>query len=144
MSEADLDDVLAIEHAAYAFPWTRMNFHDSLRDHHLCEVAILQGSIVAYWLMMRIMDEGHLLNCCVAPAWQRQGLGRQIMARVFAAARSHALSVLFLEVRPSNTAAMALYRSLGFTQVGRRRAYYPAQDGREDALIMKCVLEPAA
>jgi len=140
MQEADLEELLRIERAAHAYPWTLGNFRDCLRAGYSCWVGEIDGRLAGYWLMMRVLDEGHILNCCIAPRWQRQGYGRQIMAHLLQVAHAHNTQCLYLEVRPSNAAARRLYASLGFACIAQRRDYYPADGGREDALVMRRVL----
>lgn len=137
MTEADLETVVRIERAAYPYPWTRGHFLDCLQAGYNCWVGERRGELAAYWLMMLALDEGHILNCCVAPHHQGRGLGKQLMAHLFEIARGHRTHTLFLEVRQSNRAAQGLYAGLGFEAVARRRAYYPSDDGREDALVMR-------
>ncbi|MEW5771241.1 MAG: ribosomal protein S18-alanine N-acetyltransferase [Pseudomonadota bacterium] len=137
MREADLDELIRIERAAYPYPWTLGNFRDCLGAGYSCWVGEMEGMLAGYWLMMQALDEGHILNCCIAPRWQRRGLGRQLMAHLFETARGHNTRSLFLEVRLSNTPAKRLYESLGFEAVGQRRGYYPTDTGREDALVMR-------
>jgi ribosomal-protein-alanine N-acetyltransferase len=140
MREADLDDLLRIERAAYPYPWTLGNFHDCLHAGYSCWVGELEGKLAGYWLMMNVVDEGHILNCCIAPQWQGQGYGRRLMDHLFGVARDHGARSLFLEVRLSNVRAKRLYAGLGFEFIGQRRAYYPTDDGREDALVMRLEL----
>ncbi len=140
MTPGDLDAVLAIENAAYAFPWTYGNFTDSLLASYQCWVVESAGNITAYAVVMLVLNESHLLNLTVAPQWQRQGLGRSLLEFVFDAVRNASAGWMYLEVRPSNEAACALYHSAGFVDVARRRGYYPAHPGREDAIVMKCDL----
>jgi ribosomal-protein-alanine N-acetyltransferase len=135
MAESDLERVIAIERAIYEFPWTRGNFRDSLRAGYSCWTARAGGELVAYAVMMLAAGEAHLLNLSVAAGRQRQGHGRSLLAHLLATARGHGAHVLFLEVRPSNAAAKRLYDGLGFEQIGVRRGYYPAREGREDALV---------
>lgn len=137
MTLEDIDVVLDIERRAYAFPWTRGNFRDCLESGYSCWVAEEGAVLVGYSILMIGVGEGHILNCCVVPERQGHGIGRRLMLRVIDALPELALNCLFLEVRPSNTAAINLYVSLGFETVGLRRHYYPAQDGREDALVMR-------
>jgi [ribosomal protein S18]-alanine N-acetyltransferase len=140
MQEADLDAVVRIERAAYPYPWTQGNFRDCLDAGYSCWVGEIEGQLAGYWLMMRVLDESHLLNCCIAPRWQRRGFGKQLMAHVFQVARGHGSQVLFLEVRVSNEPARRLYERVGFETLAQRRGYYPTDTGREDALIMKLAL----
>ena len=137
MREEDLAELLRIERAAYPYPWTLGNFRDSLQAGYSCWVGEIDGRMAGYWLMMNVVDEGHILNCCIAPQWQRRGYGRQLMAHLFQVARDHNTRSLFLEVRLSNEPAKRLYASLGFDLVGQRKAYYPTDNGREDALVMR-------
>ncbi len=137
MLEADLDALIRIERAAYPYPWTLGNFRDCLESGYSCWVAEFDGQLAGYWIMMMAVGEGHILNCCVAPNWQGRGFGRQIMEHLMDTARDHKTEFLFLEVRPSNRAAVGLYQRLGFATVGLRRGYYPADQGHEDALVMK-------
>jgi ribosomal-protein-alanine N-acetyltransferase len=138
MTAADLEAVHAIEREAYAFPWTLGNFQDCLESGYSCWVMALAGEIVGYSVLMAAVGEGHILNCCVRPAWQGRGLGRQLMERMLGTAPDYGVEWLFLEVRPSNVSAIELYTRLGFETIGLRRNYYPAAAGRrEDALVMR-------
>jgi [ribosomal protein S18]-alanine N-acetyltransferase len=139
MTRADLDEVDAIERVAYPFPWSRGNFEDALDSGYtgLC-ARDAAGRLQAYSVLMPVVDEVHLLNLCVAPACQGQRLGAALLAASIECARASGFDSMLLEVRPSNTAALGLYRQAGFVQIGRRRNYYPAPDGaREDALVMR-------
>jgi [ribosomal protein S18]-alanine N-acetyltransferase len=135
MEEPDLDPVLAIERAIYAFPWTRGNFRDSLRAGYSCWSARAGGELIGYAVMMLAAGEAHLLNLSIAAGRQQRGHGRALLAHLVAVARGHGARVLFLEVRPSNDAGKRLYAGFGFEQIGVRRGYYPAHEGREDALV---------
>jgi ribosomal-protein-alanine N-acetyltransferase len=137
MRPADVDAVHDIERRVYDFPWSAGHFRDSLLAGHGCWVYQMGARVVGYAVMMRGVDEAHLLNLVIDPAFQRQGLGRGFVGQLCELARGHGAQALFLEVRPSNLAAQRLYRSMGFAEVGRRRGYYPARDGREDALVMR-------
>lgn len=137
MQDSDLPAVLAIEAAAYAFPWSIGVFRDCLRAGYGCWVLEAEsGGLVGYAVLSVAAGEAHMLNVCVAPAMQGRGHGRRLVARMLDLARWHAAQRMFLEVRPSNPAAIALYQSLGFAQIGQRPRYYPAQGGREDAIVM--------
>ncbi|MFY9509716.1 MAG: ribosomal protein S18-alanine N-acetyltransferase [Rubrivivax sp.] len=144
MRASDLDAVLAIEAGAYSFPWTRGNFIDSLAaGYHAELLQTADGGTVGYVVAMPGVNELHLLNITVAPAWQGRGLAQQMLDALQAHGRSHAMATLWLEVRQSNERALALYRRRGFAEVGRRRGYYPAAHGRrEDAIVMKLALLP--
>jgi ribosomal-protein-alanine N-acetyltransferase len=137
MTEADLPRIHRIELASYEYPWTRGNFSDSIHAGYSMWVREAEGEVIGYYVMMAAAGEAHLLNLTIAPMWRRHGLGRDLLEHCLARACDHKAGSLFLEVRISNTAAIALYRRSGFADLAVRRGYYPARDGREDALIMK-------
>lgn len=141
MGDVDLPHILKIELASYDYPWSLGNFRDSMLAGYSTWVREVAGEIVGYYVMMLAAGEGHLLNMTVAPAWRRHGLGRSLLAHCLTSAREHSAASLFLEVRPSNAAALSLYHSSGFVDLAVRRGYYPGPNGREDAVIMKRVLE---
>jgi ribosomal-protein-alanine N-acetyltransferase len=102
---------------------------------------LLDGAkIIGYALMMMVLDEAHLLNLSVAKAYQKQGLGRLLLEHMITIAKKHAAANMFLEVRPSNISAIALYENMGFNEMAVRRGYYPAHNGREDAVLMGLAL----
>jgi ribosomal-protein-alanine N-acetyltransferase len=137
MREEDLPAVLAIETAAYEFPWTLGIFHDCLRVGYPAFVAeVASAGIVGYGVMSVAAAECHLLNICVHPSWQRLGLGGEIVEYLLDVARRKRATLALLEVRVSNQAAYRLYTRLGFDEVGTRKHYYPARQGREDAVIL--------
>jgi [ribosomal protein S18]-alanine N-acetyltransferase len=140
LSAADLPAVLAIENAIYAFPWTLGNFHDSLAAGYDCSAYVRNGALIGYSVVMHASDEAHLLNLSIAADCQKQGYGSQFLQRLCVAARGRGARLMFLEVRPSNAAGLRLYERHGFQRIGLRREYYPAQDGREDALILSLPL----
>lgn len=144
MLHADLTDVVAIELRSYPFPWTHGVFSDSLEAGYRAWVAREAGEIIAYALMMVVFDEVHLLNITVAPERQGRGFGRALLTHLIADAGEQGCKFMFLEVRPSNTNALEMYRRFGFTVIGQRRGYYPAPDGREDAIVMTCDIDMAA
>lgn len=139
MRETDLLAVEAIERQVYPHPWSLANFADSLVSGYQCWVVRDAASALAgYFLVMLAPDEAHLLNITVAPACQGRGLGRLMLERIFVIARSHGAPAVLLEVRPSNPHALAVYRHVGFRQIGLRKGYYPAADRqREDAIVMR-------
>lgn len=137
MAEADLDEVVGIERALHFSPWTRRQFQDSLQAGHRMLV-VRQGTVLlAYAVVMAGPDEAELLNITVADACQGRGYGRQLLEFLLKEAVQQHMHAMFLEVRVSNQPALALYRRLGFLEVGRRRAYYSSASGREDALVMR-------
>jgi ribosomal-protein-alanine N-acetyltransferase len=140
MAESDLPAVMAIENAIYPFPWTEGNFRDSLAAGYSCSTLVRKGELVGYAVLMLAADEAHLLNLSIALPWQRQGFGGLSLQRLCELARTQGARLIYLEVRPSNAAGLRLYERHGFRRVGLRRAYYPAPDGREDALILSLPL----
>ncbi|MGY8525279.1 ribosomal protein S18-alanine N-acetyltransferase [Paracidovorax citrulli] len=139
MSARDLDAVVDIEQRAYPHPWSRGNFENSLKAGHIgLTLRDAAGALNSYAILMPVVDEMHLLNLTVEPQLQRRGLGRLMLNVALAVSHEHRLPDMLLEVRPSNTAALALYHATGFVEIGRRRGYYPADDGgREDALVLR-------
>lgn len=141
MREKDLPDILAIENAAYDFPWSLQIFQDCLRVGYRAWVLEQERKVVGYGLMTVGAGEAHLLNLCVDPYYRRQGCGRYLLEHFLKLAKHEAVDALFLEVRPSNLAAIQLYTRVGFNQVGIRRGYYPSGNhAREDAIILAIAL----
>lgn len=140
MAEADLDEVLAIENAVYSHPWTRGNFADSLRAAYPCRTWRLGRELIGYFVLMVAAGEAHLLNLSIAAAWQRRGHGTALLGEAMRIARELGARQIFLEVRPSNLPGQALYERHGFRKIAQRRGYYPARQGREDALVLSRTL----
>jgi ribosomal-protein-alanine N-acetyltransferase len=136
MSYADLGTVMVIERSAYAFPWSETIFRDCIRVGYRCRLLEVYSRIEAYGVMSIGAGEAHVLNVCVRTESQRCGLARCMLKHLLELARANAVQTMFLEVRPSNDRAVALYHSLGFCEIGWRKGYYPALGGREDALVM--------
>lgn len=136
MRASDLEAISRIELSAYPHPWTFGIFRDCMASGYECWVLERSGELIGYGVLSVAAGEAHILNICVAPAEQGRGLGRRILARLLDLARWHHAMRVFLEVRPSNTAAIALYDSSGFNEIGRRPNYYPGKRGREDAMVM--------
>lgn len=137
MDPNDLERISRIELASYEHPWSLGNFRDSLHAGYSAWVREADGEVIGYYVMMAAAGEAHLLNLTIAPNWRRHGLGRDLLEHCLERARDHHAENLFLEVRVSNTGAIALYHDSGFVDLAVRQAYYPAREGREDALIMK-------
>ena len=140
MTEDDLDAIMAIEPHIYSHPWSRGNFSDSLASGYSAWVLLDGAKIIGYALMMMVLDEAHLLNLSIAKAYQKQGLGRLLLEHMINIAKKHRSANMFLEVRPSNISAIALYENIGFNEMAIRRGYYPAHNGREDAVLMGLAL----
>jgi ribosomal-protein-alanine N-acetyltransferase len=136
MNGSDLDEIMAIENAIYPFPWSRGNFSDALVAGYGAWVCRVGGEMVGYAVVMLAVDEAHLLNISVAGKRQGMGFGARLLRHAMASAQRLGARSLLLEVRPSNAAALDLYRHYGFVRIGLRKAYYPAHDGREDALVL--------
>jgi [ribosomal protein S18]-alanine N-acetyltransferase len=143
MTAADLDAVVAIEEAIYPHPWTRNNFSDSLAAGYQCWIVECGGEIAGYSVVMIAPEEAHLLNLSIAAPWQRRGIGREVLGFVLRLARECGARQVLLEVRPSNEAARTLYVAAGFSEIARRRDYYPAGAGREDAIVLGLNLDKA-
>ncbi len=133
---SDLNAVMAIELRGYPFPWTRGIFIDCLRAGYPGLAMERDGLLVGYGVLSIAADEAHVLNICIDPLAQSRGLGRQLLRALVRLAADRGAQRVFLEVRPSNTPALALYHSEGFNEIGRRPRYYPAAQGREDAVVM--------
>ena len=137
LKPADIGEVVAIEEASYPFPWTRGIFEDCLRVGYACFGAVVSGRLVAYSVHHWGAGEAHLLNLCVHPEFRHRGLGRLMLDHAIDHAQCLDCMVMFLEVRPSNPGAIRLYLDRGFEEIGERPAYYPAAEGREDAVVMR-------
>lgn len=141
MSQEDLDGVVAAEREIYPFPWTRGNFTDALQAGYSAWVLHdAEGQVAAYSVMMMALDEAHLLNLSVARHAQRTGLGWRTLDWMAEVARGYGGRTMLLEVRPGNQVALRLYERYGFERIGVRRGYYPADGGREDAIVMRISL----
>ena len=137
MRESDIGAVERIERVVYEFPWTAGNFRDSLKSGYLGAVCKVDGVLAGYAIQMYVIDEAHLLNITIAPAFQNNGHGSRFLHWLMDEARSRNMSSLFLEVRSSNARAQSFYTRFGFGRIAIRRDYYPARGGREHALILR-------
>ena len=140
MTPADMDEVMRIEQNVHRSPWTRGNFTDALASGYVCKVYEAEGEMLGYTVLMPTVDEAQLLNISIAAGHQRKGLGRKLLGEIKEVARGLNMRRLLLEVRPSNAAALGMYRAAGFREIGLRRGYYAAAGGREDAIVMECLL----
>jgi len=140
MREIELPSVLEIENAIYEHPWTRGNFADSLRAGYQCWTYRLGTRLLGYFVLIVAASEAHLLNLSVAAESQRRGFGAALLAESIRIARALGGRNVYLEVRPTNRAAQALYARFGFRHVALRRGYYPAGTQREDALVYTLAL----
>ena len=139
MQPRELDEVHALECSVFPHPWSRGNFNDSLASgYDAWTVRDADGALAGYFILMYAVDEAHLLDVAVAADRQRQGLGRVLLDRLGARARAQGMQSVLLEVRPSNERALGVYRRYGYQEIGRRKGYYPAHEGkREDAIVMR-------
>jgi len=140
MTELDVTDVVTIERGSYQFPWSEGIFRDCLRVGYVCRVVTIGKQVVGYGVMSVGAGEAHILNLCVGAAYRSRGLGKRLLEYLLERGAAAGMGEAFLEVRPSNAAAIRLYLSLGFEQVGTRRGYYQAVGGREDAAVLKLPL----
>ncbi len=140
MAESDVSDVVATERASYQFPWSEGIFRDCLRVGYVCRVVSVQDRVVGYGVMSVGAGEAHILNLCILQEFRCRGIGKSLLSYLLDRGAAAGMSEAFLEVRPTNTAAIRLYQALGFDQVGMRRGYYQAAGGREDAAVLKLPL----
>lgn len=135
MTHADLPSVLAIEAQNYEFPWSEDTFTDCFQAQYHCHVCEELDKVLGYCILAVGAGEAHILNISVDPGAQKQGVGKKMLNYLIESAKGRA-ETIFLEVRPSNTVALALYKKTGFNEIGLRKGYYPAAEGREDALML--------
>ncbi|WP_297205985.1 ribosomal protein S18-alanine N-acetyltransferase [uncultured Pluralibacter sp.] len=136
LSTTDLARAFQIETRAHAFPWSEKTFASNQGERYLNLQLAVDGEMAAFAITQIVLDEATLFNIAVDPAHQRRGLGRELLEAVIDAVEKRGVATLWLEVRASNAAAIALYESLGFNEATVRRNYYPTADGHEDAIVM--------
>ena len=144
MELGDLDKVMRVEREVYQFPWTERIFSDCIRVGYLCWLALDADEVVGHAVISVTAGESHMLNLSIAGAHQRRGIGSQFIEFLVDEARQRDAHTMLLEVRPSNTAAINCYNAAGFNEIGSRKDYYPAADGREDALLLARHIPSAA
>lgn len=132
----DLDVVVEIENATQPSPWAKTVFNDCLRGGYDCQVIERDRIVIGFQIVSRVLDESHLLNIAVAPAFQRRGIAWAVLRELEQQCREKSSSVIYLEVRESNAAARVLYERLGYLETGLRKAYYRTPGGRENAVLM--------
>jgi len=132
----DLDAAFAIEQRSHAFPWSAKTFASNQGERYLNYRLEVDGVLAAFAITQTVLDEATLFNLAVDPAYQRRGLGRALLQHLIDELERRGILTLWLEVRASNRAAIALYEQLDFNEVSIRRNYYPTADGKEDAVIM--------
>jgi [ribosomal protein S18]-alanine N-acetyltransferase len=132
----DVDDVVTIERSASGTPWTPEVFRACIRVGYHCAVVEVEHKVVGYTVMAVEAGAAHILNLCIAPMHRGRGLGRAALDYVVALARAREVERILLEVSPTNRIAQRLYRSAGFTHVGRHKHYYQTEHGHEDAIVL--------
>jgi len=142
MTLDDLEQVMKVELDVYEFPWTERIFSDCIRVGYYCWVGMQQQNTIGHAVISVVGDESHMLNLSIARAHQRKGYGRQFVEFLVNEARKHKAQTMLLEVRPSNAVAINCYNGAGFNEIGCRKDYYPAVDGREDALLLARHISP--
>lgn len=140
MTPADINAVMQIEISVYPYPWTKGILADCIRAGYDCWVATENEKIIGHGVLSVAAGESHILNLAVHHAYQGQGIGKQLLKQLMDTARVKSADIILLEVRPSNKAAIHIYESTGFNEIGCRKAYYPAPQGKEDALLFACQL----
>jgi len=135
MTLGDVERVMKVEHEVYEFPWTEKIFSDCIRVGYYCWLALQRQNIVGHAVISVSADESHMLNLSIAREYQRKGFGKEFIEFLIQQAQAKQAQTMLLEVRPSNTAAINCYNSAGFNEIGLRKDYYPAPEGREDALL---------
>lgn len=141
MRDSDIEAIMEVELLCYEHPWTEGIFRDCLRVGYCSWVYLLEQRVIGYGVMSVAVGEAHILNLCIHPEYQKQGLARRLLQRLLTLARKHGADTAFLEVRSSNRIALGLYESTGFNEIGMRRGYYPAKKGREDAVLLALNLQ---
>ncbi|PCJ33374.1 MAG: ribosomal-protein-alanine N-acetyltransferase [Moraxellaceae bacterium] len=140
LTQHDLPAIMQIERRAYDFPWTEKVFEDCLGGDYLCRGLYEKGELRAYAVLSIAVGECHILNVCVAPEFQGRGVASGFLLSLLDIARERQAEIVFLEVRASNIAALALYSKMGFSEIGRRNGYYRNGESREDALVLSLPL----
>ena len=140
MAQTDLAAVVALERSSQYTPWTEGNFRDALAAGNLCLVATLEQRVAGLAVLRMAAGEAELLTMAIRPELRRRGLGRRLLAEVVTRAADYGADVMWLDVRVSNAAAIALYRAAGFVEIGRRKDYYRTAIGREDAMMMRLAM----
>ncbi len=138
----DLKQVIRIEHEIFLFPWSLINFSDSIKAGYHCRVLVQADTdkVMGYGILMLGPDEAHVLTLGIGVSWQNQGWGGYLLRYFIKFAAQHQMKSVLLDVRQSNIGAANLYQRLGFRQIAVRKGYYPAMCGREDALVMRLEL----
>ncbi len=141
MAHEDLAQVSDIERRSYDFPWSHGVFRDCMFAGYDCIVIDREGAVAGYGILSVAAGEAHILNLCVDTQYRKHGYGERLLDEILERAKNAEVREIFLEVRPSNEAAIALYQKKGFRRIAERPAYYQAKSGREDAAVLSRVLK---
>lgn len=141
MTNFDIEPILTIENEAFEFPWSKEILLDCLSSSYHCYIYEIDDEIRGYIIFSTVLDEVSLLNICIAPEYQHKGYGRTLLNWLISFVKKINIKILYLEVRSSNKSAIQLYESIGFNEIGIRENYYPAENGKEDALLFAGELE---
>ena len=133
MLETDLSSVVSIERNSYDYPWNENIFRDCLLSGYTCVVAKKSDLIVGYAILSSALNEAHILNFCIDKGYRNLGFGHQLLDFLINQSKVNSIEKIFLEVRPSNIKAIALYIKKGFEKIAKRPSYYRHVNGREDA-----------
>ena len=142
MTLSDVERVMIVEQDVYQFPWTERIFNDCIRVGYHCWLALHERDLAGHAVISITAGESHMLNLSIARRHQRKGYGRQFIDFLIEDARNSKAETMLLEVRPSNIAAIKCYNAAGFNEIGQRKDYYPAEQGREDALLFARHIPP--
>jgi ribosomal-protein-alanine N-acetyltransferase len=140
MADADVSAVVAIELASYRFPWSEGIFRDCLKVGYVCRAVVVYDAVAGYGIVSTGAGEAHILNLCIREDLRCRGIGALLLEDLLQRAAAAAVDYAYLEVRPSNIAAIRLYQAFAFEHIGARRGYYQAPGGREDAAVFKIAL----
>jgi len=139
--DSDLDVIFKNEKAAYDIPWSEKLLKDCLDSRYTCWLMLQNKRPIGHMIFQKVLDEIHLHNVCVNPQFQKNGYGSLWIDHLYGYAKKNLVKDIILEVRVSNLTAKKLYAKRGFREIGLRKGYYKAKDGKEDALVMKAHLE---
>ncbi|MDF2790986.1 ribosomal protein S18-alanine N-acetyltransferase [Neobacillus niacini] len=136
MKEEDIDQILEVEHASFATPWSREAFYNEIYNNKFAVYIVLEEDqkIIGYVGAWVVIDEAHITNVAILPSYRGKKLGEALLRKMMTVAKDMGARSMTLEVRVTNNVAQSLYRKLGFQNGGIRKNYYT--DNQEDALVM--------
>lgn len=133
----DISTLMPIENACHSHPWSEKTFRSCIGDRYFSYYATYQEQICGFYVGELVLDEATLMDICISPDFQGQGLGKQLLTEFSNKAKELGATSLFLEVRAKNISALMMYINAGFVEISRRTGYYPSEVGYEDAIVMK-------